>query len=849
MRYRVTADTKPFQDAVHGAQHQFEEFGATLVKGFGLGGGFALGEKAAEALVDAIKEVPKAFIEMVAHVVEYGHEIEIASAKTGLSTKAVQELSVAARLTGTTLADMTGLVGKMEKAIGGGSEAFKHLGLSIEKLKAMAPDEAFRAVVTRLGEIHNQSEQAAAGAAIFGKAWQSVAAIIKDPEVLDSASRLGAILGEQDVESAANLARAGKELSVAWEAVQNQFAAAVIENPELLAGLKGLVDATAELAKWVHENRGAIGLLVKGGWDLAVSVAGVLEAAVRKLGGAYLWIAEKVMPEFIAEVKAGLKEANEAAITAEAVHLAKGALAPKRPGGGGGGYNPKSDDDAKKRVADIDHAMAAYKQSYESMENEINAFLIRTHHLATSESEKYWKEQEKQASEYGKWYLSYLTAQQAAQNAIAHAWEEEQRRQHDEAMAALADIADFGDALQNLGETIGSGLLSNLGDAVMGWAQFAQAAENAQTATQKATVAMEAASSAYKKGSVLGGAARGAAAGSMFGPWGAAVGAVAGGVLGFLGKKHNESAELKGLHSEFDALSKAASKAGVAISSAFDTFTAKGLSKAIGELKHKLDTHAEAQEKLNDAVQRYGFTIEELGPAWQRQKLDEMAGQLYQDYELLTASGIKSDTVLQKMGASLNDYVHTAVASGQEVPQAMQGMIDRAIELGLITDENGNAYNSAADAGITYALTMSQALTELVAVVKDLKDALLGVSNTNPTTTVTVRRRVINDDDGGTVSGGQGGGNGGAYENPRGFASGGFVPATPGGRVVRVGEGGEGEFIVPASKMRGGAGATVHVNMGDVSLSGGVDLAAFQQAIERGTAQGVVTAMKKKLRV
>src|SRR5690606_35021825 len=41
------------------------------------------------------------------------------------------------------------------------------------------------------------------------------------------------------------------------------------------------------------------------------------------------------------------------------------------------------------------------------------------------------------------------------------------------------------------------------------------------------------------------------------------------------------------------------------------------------------------------------------------------------------------------------------------------------------------------------------------------------------------------------------------------FATGGYVPPTPGGRIVRVAEGGEGEYIVPESKM----GRSVVVNV------------------------------------
>jgi hypothetical protein len=43
----------------------------------------------------------------------------------------------------------------------------------------------------------------------------------------------------------------------------------------------------------------------------------------------------------------------------------------------------------------------------------------------------------------------------------------------------------------------------------------------------------------------------------------------------------------------------------------------------------------------------------------------------------------------------------------------------------------------------------------------------------------------------------------------RGFASGGYIPATRGGRSIIAGEGGEGEWVVPASKKRAFAEAVV----------------------------------------
>src|SRR5690606_19020595 len=61
-----------------------------------------------------------------------------------------------------------------------------------------------------------------------------------------------------------------------------------------------------------------------------------------------------------------------------------------------------------------------------------------------------------------------------------------------------------------------------------------------------------------------------------------------------------------------------------------------------------------------------------------------------------------------------------------------------------------------------------------------------------------------------------------ASEGIPGFATGGYVPATPGGRVIRVAEGGEGEWIIPNSKM-GRGGMNVHLDMRGSTFYGDAD--------------------------
>ncbi|HOA52414.1 MAG TPA: hypothetical protein PKI05_09155, partial [Thermogutta sp.] len=58
------------------------------------------------------------------------------------------------------------------------------------------------------------------------------------------------------------------------------------------------------------------------------------------------------------------------------------------------------------------------------------------------------------------------------------------------------------------------------------------------------------------------------------------------------------------------------------------------------------------------------------------------------------------------------------------------------------------------------------------------------------------------------------------------LASGGYVPATPGGRIVRLAEGGQGEYVIPESKMGwfGGPTIVVNVDLGNAHIYGVDDL-------------------------
>ncbi len=248
-----------------------------------------------------------------------------------------------------------------------------------------------------------------------------------------------------------------------------------------------------------------------------------------------------------------------------------------------------------------------------------------------------------------------------------------------------------------------------------------------------------------KLGGALQGAAAGAKMGSAFGPWGAAIGGVVGGIAGFI--KSSNAAEMatndlrdaffesQGGFEEFSRSMAEVSDEDWA-KKIFDASTVEEFNALVREAQGLLDTQGAAQDALNDAVERYGFTIEELGPAMQRQELEDMAGQLLTDWKLLIASGIDIGTVVERMGGNMVDFVEKSLAAGQDIPIAMKPMIDQLIASGQLLDENGEAFTSAEDAGITFAQTMSEQFSSLIEKIDAMVNALLGIDDIDVSPTV-----------------------------------------------------------------------------------------------------------------
>jgi hypothetical protein len=162
-----------------------------------------------------------------------------------------------------------------------------------------------------------------------------------------------------------------------------------------------------------------------------------------------------------------------------------------------------------------------------------------------------------------------------------------------------------------------------------------------------------------------------------------------------------------------------------------DTHNPQRFAAAMKQVQDALTLQTNAQNALNDALSRYHFTTEQLGPALRAQKLDEQAQQLYQDWQVLNSAGIDTVAISQQMSASVNDYLQTALKTGTEIPIAMKPMLEQMAKMGDLTDAAGNKLTEADVDGMNFSTTMTQGFKDIVKSVKDLTDVIargLGVA-------------------------------------------------------------------------------------------------------------------------
>lgn len=142
-----------------------------------------------------------------------GADLLILSQRTGISVESLSKLSFAASQTGTDIDSVEIAIRRMEKALLSGSEenlqaeaTFASLGLSVEKLITMKPDQAFNEIAGAIGRIPNPTARAGAAMQVFGRQGTVLLPLIQNIGELNAkASEFGLTMSTETAESAHKL--------------------------------------------------------------------------------------------------------------------------------------------------------------------------------------------------------------------------------------------------------------------------------------------------------------------------------------------------------------------------------------------------------------------------------------------------------------------------------------------------------------------------------------------------------------------------------------------------------------------------------------------------------------------
>jgi len=229
--------------------------------------------------------------------------------RTGIAVEALQGFQVAADLSGVTnleggLQRLTISLGDAANGSATAQKAFANIGLSVDDLMGMAPEDQFRAVAAAISQIPGQAAQAAAAMDLFGRTGVELLPLFASnlEEVEARANRLGIVLsGDQTA--------AVEEMNDALDLVRKTFDGII---GQVTANLAPVVTALSEeFLSFVESFNGFGGgggsgiadALTEGLLDFAEYMASIFDAAIAQFGefGATLQTAASVF-EFVGNV-------------------------------------------------------------------------------------------------------------------------------------------------------------------------------------------------------------------------------------------------------------------------------------------------------------------------------------------------------------------------------------------------------------------------------------------------------------------------------------------------------------------------------------------------------------------
>lgn len=267
------------------ASKKLQAFGAS-VQGMGL------------KLVAAGGAVIAPLLAAVQQFATMGDQINKASGRTGVAVETLSELAYAADQSGANLETLEGGLRRMQTTVldaARGSamaqESLAMLGITVEQLADLSPDQQFKLLADRLDRIEDPTLKAALAMKVFGKSGTQLLPLMaggaKAIEALQQRAReLGLTISQEDADAATLF---GDTLDDLWKSVKaGVFAIGSALAPMLTELIAQAIKFVVAAVNWIKENKALVVTIFK----IAAAVVGagialiVLEGIISGFGAA-----------------------------------------------------------------------------------------------------------------------------------------------------------------------------------------------------------------------------------------------------------------------------------------------------------------------------------------------------------------------------------------------------------------------------------------------------------------------------------------------------------------------------------------------------------------------------------
>lgn len=267
---------------------KLEAAGKALAGGQGLSGALSAISPAAvgaaagvAALAAASAALATKVGEAVMQTAAYAEQIKNLSDSYNINTTAVQRLAAAADAADVPIESLMASVSKIQKGLVETPEKFRELGLSVDELIGLSPDEQFYRVAEAIAAIENPTLQSAAALDILGRGGSESLRLLKTDmrEVGDEAERMGRVMSEDQIKQAAALKDEIDKLGKTWEHLKLNLATVITGNEDVAESIASISAAIGALSRMVQQNADKI----RQGLGLGVAAVAAGNPGVDKL--------------------------------------------------------------------------------------------------------------------------------------------------------------------------------------------------------------------------------------------------------------------------------------------------------------------------------------------------------------------------------------------------------------------------------------------------------------------------------------------------------------------------------------------------------------------------------------